>query len=174
MLLTLRFLLAPLVLLLALIQTAHASTPPQWIKCYQHLDWTTETKVLRTECHAYAIPREHRPVVGHWTKTVRQSPHVVRVTRYPTFVRPQPHPAPQGRAMWLWVTGYCLTGYTATGTVPGSGTIASNVLPMGTHVYVPSLGYSGTVLDTGAPLDLWAPCQQTYTFTGYRLVYVTP
>lgn len=169
--------------------SAHRKVAPAWYSCLLHLDRRTSTRVVPRTCKTHAMPRHHRSPTGWWIDRTLLSPHIVHSVRYPRFATSvgvqtaggSYTPAAGGSyAIWLYVTGYswgCGTpnGVTASGTVPAVGTVASDVLALGTHVYVPSLGYSGVVLDRGAPLDLFAPdCAATYGYTGWREVEVSP
>lgn len=176
-------LLIPAVLLPLTRITSAARRPTVWYNCYLKLDAAHPSHILQRACYTVPIQKKHTRQTGwHITRT-HVSARLIHSVRYPTFaaVKPAPAPtptAPQGQSMWLFVTGYswgCGAGYgvTSSGTVPGVGTVASNVLPLGAHIYVPSLRYQGVVLDRGAPLDLFAPdCATTYGYTGLRQVIV--
>jgi len=168
--------------------TAAAPKPAVWYNCYLHVKAPDSTRVVARSCYTVPIHRQHTKQIGWRITRTHIWPRLIHSVRYPTFyVKPKPTPTPartqaptqpSGQSVWLWVTGYswgCGAGYslTSAGTEPGIGTVASNIFPLGTRVYVPSLGYQGVVLDRGAPLDLFAPsCAETYGYTGLRQVIV--
>lgn len=178
-----RLLIIPLLCLALVPAVTHAAHPrPAWYAC--RIAVNAHGRLAERACYTIPMVRHHRRVVGWTIRRARLSRDLIRSVRYPRFatrkVKAAPvQAAPHTTSLWLYVTGYswgCGTpnNLTASGTIPAVGTVASDVLPMGTHVYVPSLGYSGTVLDRGAPMDLFAAdCAATYAYTGYRLVYVT-
>jgi 3D (Asp-Asp-Asp) domain-containing protein len=95
-----------------------------------------------------------------------------RVIRVGTGAPPQAAPVPDltgapaafARAIAGSSTAYCDLGHTATGTLAGPGSIAvdPNVIPLGSHLYVPGYGY-GWAVDTGGAIkgtivDVWMSC----------------
>ena len=80
--------------------------------------------------------------------------------------------------MSVLVTGYCLTGKTATGLPVGPGIVAVDpgVIPLGTRMTIPGYG-EGVAADVGggikgARIDVWiASCSDAASFT--RTVTIT-
>jgi len=88
---------------------------------------------------------------------------------------PSPIPQPAlAHTMQVWVTGYDLTGTTATGGAAGPGVCAVDpaVIPLGTRLIIDRVG-SCVAADTGsaivgAHIDVWVPDARTaYNLTGY-------
>ncbi len=87
--------------------------------------------------------------------------------------------APTASAMTaqFWVTGYVLTGLTATGTYthPGTCAVDPRVIPLGTYFYISGIGEchaedtGGAVI--GYHVDVWvASVSQAYAITGWHTV----
>jgi 3D (Asp-Asp-Asp) domain-containing protein len=176
----------------AALTLAAALHTPHWRSCFVHLDWKTMRRVTQRTCQYHWMPRfRGKHITGHRKTCARQSPHVIRCVRLPEFVTPPARqlipPQPMGstesmRGYWetAHVTGYCLSGMMADGQYVHWGAVASNVLPMGSRVTIPSLGFAGAIEDRGDAtmgaigLDVWTPdCAQAYTFTGWRTVFVS-
>jgi 3D (Asp-Asp-Asp) domain-containing protein len=76
-----------------------------------------------------------------------------------------------------WVTGYDLSGITATGAMAGPGVCAVDpaVIPLGAHITIDGYG-TCTAADTGAAvvgamIDVWVPNDQlALTLTGRRTI----
>jgi 3D (Asp-Asp-Asp) domain-containing protein/peptidoglycan hydrolase CwlO-like protein len=89
-----------------------------------------------------------------------------------------PGPPRSGGTMTVLVTGYCLTGTTATGLPVGPGIVAvdPSVIPLGTRMTIPGYG-EGVAADVGggvqgAHIDVWmASCSDAAGFT--RTVTIT-
>ena len=89
-----------------------------------------------------------------------------------------PGPPKSGGTMSVLVTGYCLTGKTATGLPVGPGIVAvdPSVIPLGTRMTIPGYG-EGVAADVGggvngAHIDVWvASCSDAASFT--RTVTIT-
>ena len=89
-----------------------------------------------------------------------------------------PGPPKSGGTMSVLVTGYCLTGKTATGLPVGPGIVAvdPSVIPLGTRMTIPGYG-EGVAADvgggvSGAHIDVWvASCSDAASFT--RTVTIT-
>ena len=89
-----------------------------------------------------------------------------------------PGPPKSGGAMSVLVTGYCLTGKTATGLPVGPGIVAvdPSVIPLGTRMTIPGYG-EGVAADvgggvSGAHIDVWvASCSDAASFS--RTVTIT-
>lgn len=89
------------------------------------------------------------------------------------------HPRPPVHTLRAWVTGYDLTGITATGVPAGPGGCAvdPSVIPLGTTITIEGIGRcvandtGGAVM--GATVDIWVPDAQTaYQLTGgYTIHY---
>ena len=83
-----------------------------------------------------------------------------------------PGPPKSGGTMSVLVTGYCLTGKTATGLPVGPGIVAvdPSVIPLGTRMTIPGYG-EGVAADVGggvngAHIDVWvASCSDAASFT---------
>ncbi|HSS74648.1 MAG TPA: 3D domain-containing protein [Gaiellaceae bacterium] len=83
-----------------------------------------------------------------------------------------PGPPKSGGTMSVQVTGYCLTGKTATGLPVGPGIVAvdPSVIPLGTRMTIPGYG-EGVAADvgggiSGAHIDVWvASCSDAASFT---------
>lgn len=87
-------------------------------------------------------------------------------------------PPAGGTSFSVTATAYCLTGRTATGMPAGPGVIAvdPSVIPLGSRVYVSGYG-NAIAADTGGAIhgnkiDVWLPCNDTYSW-GVRTVTVT-
>lgn len=87
--------------------------------------------------------------------------------------------APTASAMTaqFWVTGYVLTGLTATGTYthPGTCAVDPRVIPLGSYFYISGIGEchaedtGGAVI--GYHIDVWVPStSEAYGITGYHTV----
>ena len=89
-----------------------------------------------------------------------------------------PGPPKSGGTMSVLVTGYCLTGKTATGLPVGPGIVAvdPSVIPLGTRMTIPGYG-EGVAADVGggvagAHIDVWvASCSDAASFS--RTVTIT-
>ena len=89
-----------------------------------------------------------------------------------------PGPPKSGGAMSVLVTGYCLTGKTATGLPVGPGIVAvdPSLIPLGTRMTIPGYG-EGVAADvgggvSGAHIDVWvASCSDAASFS--RTVTIT-
>jgi cystine transport system substrate-binding protein len=88
-------------------------------------------------------------------------------------------PVTGGRAITVSVTGYALSGTTATGLPVGWGVAAvdPSVIPLGTHMTIPGYG-EAVAADTGgavvgATIDLWFPSVAQAQAWGRRTVTVT-
>ncbi len=130
---------------------AAAHTPPGAIQPRPSTA-TTPPKPKHTARHAHAKAK------------AKPTPHVAKAT----YVAPKPAaPAGPAHTMQVWVTGYDLTGTTATGTQAGPGVCAVDpyVIPLYTHLSIAGVG-SCTALDigpavAGAHIDVWVPDYQT-------------
>jgi 3D (Asp-Asp-Asp) domain-containing protein len=109
-----------------------------------------------------------------------------QLTRAPeeTFAAPVGSVTPSapdagGRAITVSVTGYALSGTTATGLTVGWGVAAvdPSVIPLGTHLTIPGYG-EAVAADTGGAvvgttIDLWFPSVAQAQAWGRRTVTVT-
>jgi peptidoglycan DL-endopeptidase CwlO len=84
-----------------------------------------------------------------------------------------------GQALTMSVTGYSLSGRTATGLPVGWGVVAVDprVIPLGTHLWIPGYG-EAIAADVGSAivgdrLDLWFPTVAQADFWGRRTVTIT-
>ena len=84
-----------------------------------------------------------------------------------------------GRTLTVSVTGYSLSGRTATGLPVGWGVVAVDprVIPLGTHLWIPGYG-EAIAADVGSAiigqrLDLWFPSVAQADFWGRRTVTIT-
>jgi cystine transport system substrate-binding protein len=84
-----------------------------------------------------------------------------------------------GRTVTMNITGYSLSGRTATGLPVGWGVVAVDprVIPLGTHLWVPGYG-EAIAADVGSAiigdrLDLWFPSVAQADFWGRRTVTIT-
>jgi len=118
-----------------------------WTKTVQHLDWETATRVVQVERYRFRILHPKGRVTGFHTSVKQKSPHVRIVVRFPTYYQapPPPPPSPFGTNCYsdTWeVTWYDDQGLTASGQYVFSGETAVGYdVPLGTHVYVPGVGW---------------------------------
>jgi peptidoglycan DL-endopeptidase CwlO len=84
-----------------------------------------------------------------------------------------------GQTLAVSVTGYSLSGRTATGIPVGWGVAAvdPHVIPLGTHIWIPGYGEAiaadvGSAI-VGQRLDLWFPTVAQADFWGRRTVTIT-
>ncbi|HWB23402.1 MAG TPA: 3D domain-containing protein [Gaiellaceae bacterium] len=84
-----------------------------------------------------------------------------------------------GRTVTMSITGYSLSGRTATGLPVGWGVVAVDprVIPLGTHLWIPGYG-EAIAADVGSAiigdrLDLWFPSVAQADFWGRRTVTIT-
>lgn len=89
------------------------------------------------------------------------------------------HPRPPVHTLRVWVTGYDLSGITASGVLAGPGGCAvdPSVIPLGTTITIEGIGRcrandTGPAV-VGATVDVWVPDAQTaYQLTGgYTIHY---
>lgn len=134
----------------------------------------------------------HRPEAGRASRSMRRLPPPQLVdlaplsgrkarSRRPVLDRAsRSHVLPSGARQLLTVTGYCPTGSrNAAGQWPTVGTAAGNAWPLGTHLYVQSVGVV-VVQDRSAPgatdVDLFlgddAGCAQRAAAWGRRQLLV--
>jgi 3D (Asp-Asp-Asp) domain-containing protein/septal ring factor EnvC (AmiA/AmiB activator) len=88
-------------------------------------------------------------------------------------------PFADGKTLTMSVTGYSLSGTTATGLPVGWGVVAvdPHVIPLGTHLWIPGYGEAiaadvGSAI-VGQRLDLWFPSVAQADFWGRRTVTIT-
>lgn len=145
-------------------QTDASSVPPATSRSAPAAPEPTTT----FETPSTAAPGEPPPAP---VESVSQSPSTATATQ-------APGPQRSGGSLTVAVTGYCLTGTTATGLPVGPGIVAvdPSVIPLGTRMSIPGYG-EGVAADVGGSvngnrIDVWmASCSDAASFS--RTVTIT-
>lgn len=134
----------------------------------------TQQQISRLENQAAAAQQKSTQITDS-----RARSNIFTSSTGPTTNNPAPAPAAQGRTITVTATAYSMPGHTATGLPVGWGVVAvdPNVIPLGSHMYVPGYGQA-VAADTGGAIignriDLWFPTiAQAYAW-GTRIVTIT-
>src|SRR5204862_4209660 len=125
-------------------------------------------------------PVRHRPTLLHVSRSMRRVSHLPAVHRRGRRRQATPSPAAVTNWSLASVTGYCATGNrNAAGNWPTIGTAAGNAWPLGTHLYVDTIG-TVVIEDRSAPgatdVDLYmgagANCLTAATNFGRRTLRI--